>query len=116
MKELDTAKPDGFNAKKRISKSFLINIPGEKDHTKKGTTVMLIFIGLNTAGTFQLNTCHFLLASCPVTGHARFKLYIKNARECLTMISKHEKAYEARGAKPQELYIAFECFDIIGKH
>ena len=25
-------------------------------------------------------------------------LYIKNARECLTMISKHEKAYEAQGA------------------
>ena len=23
-----------------------------------------------------------------------FMLYIKNARECLTMISKHEKAYE----------------------
>ena len=23
------------------------------------------------------------------------RLYIKNARECLTMISKHEKAYEA---------------------
>ena len=43
-------------------------------------------------------------------------LYIKNARECLTMISKHEKAYEARGAKPRELYIAFECFDIMGKH
>ena len=47
------------------------------------------------------------------------ELYIKNARECLTMISKHEKAYEeARGAKPRELYnyIAFECFDITGKH
>ena len=44
------------------------------------------------------------------------RLYIKNARECLTMISKHEKAYEARGAKPRELYIAFECFDIMGKH
>ena len=45
-----------------------------------------------------------------------YMLYIKNARECLTMISKHEKAYEARGAKPRELYIAFECFDIMGKH
>ena len=29
------------------------------------------------------------------------------------MISKHEKAYKARGAKSQQLYIAFECFDII---
>ena len=44
------------------------------------------------------------------------KLYIKNERQCLTMVSKHEKAYEARGAKPRELYIAFECFDIICKH
>ena len=26
------------------------------------------------------------------------KLYIINGRECLTMVSKHEKAYEARGA------------------
>ena len=43
-------------------------------------------------------------------------LYIKNARECLAMISKHEKAYEARGAKPGELFIAFECFDIMVKH
>ena len=43
-------------------------------------------------------------------------LYIKNARECLTMISKHEKAYEARGVKPRELFIAFECFDIMVKH
>ena len=38
------------------------------------------------------------------------------------MISKHEKAYEARGgggggsAKPRELYMAFEYFDIMGKH
>ena len=24
-----------------------------------------------------------------------FRLYIKNARECLTMVSKHEKGYEA---------------------
>ena len=31
------------------------------------------------------------------------------------MISEHEKAYEARGAKPQELCMAFECFDIIGR-
>ena len=44
------------------------------------------------------------------------KLYIKNARECLTMISKHEKAYEARGARPRELFITFECFDIMVKH
>ena len=43
-------------------------------------------------------------------------LYIKNARECLAMISKHEKAYEARRAKPRELFIAFECFDIMVKH
>ena len=28
------------------------------------------------------------------------------------MISKHEKAYEARGAKTRQLYIAFECFDM----
>ena len=28
-----------------------------------------------------------------------------------TVISKHEKTCEAR-----ELYIAFECFDILGKH
>ena len=39
--------------------------------------------------------------------------YIKNARECLTMISKHEKAYDAQGAKPRELFTAFECFDIM---
>ena len=32
------------------------------------------------------------------------------------MISKHEKAYEARGAMSRELYIAFECFDIVVKH
>ena len=32
------------------------------------------------------------------------------------MISKHERAYEARGAKPRELFIAFECFDIMVKH
>ena len=32
------------------------------------------------------------------------------------MILKHEKAYEARGAKPRELYKAFEWFDIMGKH
>ena len=44
------------------------------------------------------------------------KLYIKSAWECLTVISKHESAYEARGAKARELYIAFECFDIMGKH
>ena len=31
------------------------------------------------------------------------------------MILKHEKAYEARGAKPQELCMAFECFDIMGR-
>ena len=31
--------------------------------------------------------------------HKVFRLYIKNTPECLTMISKHEKAYEARGAK-----------------
>ena len=43
-------------------------------------------------------------------------LYIKNVRECLTMISKHEKAYEAQAAKPRELSIAFECFDIMVKH
>ena len=44
------------------------------------------------------------------------KLYIKNARECSTMISKHEKAYEALGAKPRELFIALSCFDIMVKH
>ena len=38
-------------------------------------------------------------------------LYTKNLRSCLTMTSKHEKAYEARGAKPLELFIAFECFE-----
>ena len=43
-------------------------------------------------------------------------LYIKNARGCLTMISKHERAYEAREAKPRELYMTFKCFDIMGKH
>ena len=43
-------------------------------------------------------------------------LYTKNARECLTMLLKHERAYEARGEKPRELYIAFECFDSMGKH
>ena len=32
------------------------------------------------------------------------------------MISKHEKAYEAQGAKSRELSIAFECFDIMGRH
>ena len=32
------------------------------------------------------------------------------------MISKHEKAYEAREGKPRELYIAFECFDVMDKH
>ena len=32
-------------------------------------------------------------------------LYIKNAQECLTIISKHEKAREAREAKPRELFI-----------
>ena len=32
------------------------------------------------------------------------------------MILKHEKAYEARGVKPPELYIAFKCFVIMGKH
>ena len=40
----------------------------------------------------------------------------KNTQECLTMISKREKAYEGRGAKPRELCIAFEYFDIMGKH
>ena len=40
----------------------------------------------------------------------------QKSRECLTMISKHEKAYEAQGAKPRELYIVFECFHIMGKH
>ena len=44
------------------------------------------------------------------------KLYIQNAQECFTMISKHEKASEARGAVPRELYIAFERFDIMDKH
>ena len=32
------------------------------------------------------------------------------------MISKHERAYEARGAQPREFFTAFECFDIMGKH
>ena len=40
----------------------------------------------------------------------------QNARECLTIMPKHEKAYEARGAKPRELFIAFQCFDIMVKH
>ena len=48
--------------------------------------------------------------------HMHFKFFMKNARECLTMISKHEKEYEARGAKALELYIAFECFEIMDKH
>ena len=43
-------------------------------------------------------------------------LHIKNAQGCLTMISEHEKAYKAREAKLRELYIAFEWFDIMGKH
>ena len=49
-------------------------------------------------------------------GNLYVYLYIKNARECLTMISKHERAYEARGAKPRELCIVFECFDIMVQH
>ena len=32
------------------------------------------------------------------------------------MISKHEKAYEALGAKSRKLFIVFEWFDIMGKH
>ena len=32
------------------------------------------------------------------------------------MISKHKKAYEDRGAKPRELFVAFECFDVMVKH
>ena len=34
-------------------------------------------------------------------------LYIKNAQECLIVISKDEKAYEAQGRKPSNVLISW---------
>ena len=71
------------------------------------------FILTSRVSSHQVLTVHH----CSLDKNPKIvQVIYQKLRECLTMISKHDKAYEAQREKLRELYIVFECFDIMGKH